>query len=177
MNALPDISRLSEQEKTDLILTLFSRIQALESENRALQERLSKLEEQLAKNSRNSSKAPSTDNVKPKPKSRRKKSGKSSGGQPRHEGHTLEMSGDPDHVKVHEINQCKQCHHGLDDEPVLRIERRQSFDIPPQNVEVTEHQAEIKMCPHCGRNSILSKTIAGIQNLNLGMQLCAPMPE
>ena len=90
MNALPDISRLSEQEKTDLIRTLFSRIQALESENLALQERLSKLEEQLAKNSRNSSKAPSTDNIKPKPKSRCKKSGKPSGGQPGHEDHTLD---------------------------------------------------------------------------------------
>ncbi|MEO5378118.1 MAG: DUF6444 domain-containing protein [Magnetococcus sp. DMHC-6] len=82
-------------------MILSSRIRVLESEIQVLQARLSNYEEQLAKNSRHSSKAPSTDNIKPKPKSRRKKSGKSSGGQPGYEGHTLDMSDDPDHIEVH----------------------------------------------------------------------------
>lgn len=92
----------------------------------------------------------STDNKKPKLKRRRKKSGKPSGGQPGHKGHTLEMSGNPDHTKVHEVNQCVQCCRGLDDEPALHIKRRQLFGIPVPKVEVTEYQAEIKMRPHCG---------------------------
>ncbi|MCM1986587.1 IS66 family transposase, partial [Methanococcoides seepicolus] len=74
-----------------------------------LEERVKKLEDQLKKNSRNSSKPPSTDvfvHEKPNPQSRRKKSGKKQGGQKGHPGTTLRMVDDPDEIVLHEVHKC-----------------------------------------------------------------------
>jgi len=67
------------------------------SEIPALRKRVAELEARLNMNSHNSSKPPSTDEFS-KPKSRRKKSGRPSGGQKGHPGHTLRMVDAPDHI-------------------------------------------------------------------------------
>jgi len=43
--------------------------------------------------------------------------------------------------------------HSLRRQPVEGYEKRQVFEIPRVRMEVTEHQAEIKRCPACGRQS------------------------
>jgi transposase len=106
-----------------------------------LEARMQALEDRLAKNSSNSGKPPSSDGLnKPSPKSLRKRHGRKSGGQPGHAGYTLKAVEHPDREEVHRVSHCHHC-------------QRQVFDLPKVHIEVTEHKAEIKRCPHCGEIS------------------------
>ena len=137
------LSRLTQLEK--LVVE-----QAAKIEEQAA--RIKELEEQLAQNSRNSSKPPSSDGPKKgsaKPRSLRKKSGKKSGGQKGHKGQTLQQSDVPDKLVKHKTDCCQHCHSSLASVDVVDITKRQVFEIPQPQLEITEHQAEVKICPHC----------------------------
>jgi transposase len=119
-----------------------------------LAERIQKLEDQLAKNSRNSGKPPSSDGLdRPTPRSLRKRSRKKSGGQTGHVGHKLEMVKKPDHIKKYKVIQCAHCQNSLKRQKAERIEKRQVFDLPKIQMEVTEHQAQVKRCSCCGKET------------------------
>lgn len=117
--------------------------------------RIAELEAQVAKNSRNSSKPPSSDGyAKPQnTSSMRKRSGKPPGGQLGHPPHLLKQVEHPDHVVRHPLNTCLDCGSSLVHVPTLEVGKRQVFDIPPRKVEVFEHQTEKKRCRHCGTTS------------------------
>ena len=140
-----------------VLLEMDARIHALEQQVRDLtvrldasEQRVKHLEDQLAKNSRNSSKPPSSDGFeKPAPKSLREKSARPSGGQPGHAGKTLAMIEKPDRTERHRVERCECCDRSLAACPPDGIEKRQVHDLPPLRLIVTEHQAEIKRCS-CG---------------------------
>lgn len=139
------------QQDREAALAIYDTLIAL---IRALEARVQSLEDQLAKHSQNSSKPPSSDGLrKPHPTSTRVSSGKPSGGQPGHPGHTLKAVARPDHIQVHRLDRCQQCQAPLGEVSAREYAKRQVFDLPPVRVEVTEHQAEIKMCPHCGERN------------------------
>ncbi len=117
-----------------------------------LEERVKALEEQLAQNSRNSSKPPSSDGLnKPNPISLRTKSQRKTGGQKGHQGYTLQMVENPDQIKVYTVDECAHCKRSLSKKKADTVERRQVFDLPEIKLEVIEHIAEIKKCPNCGQ--------------------------
>lgn len=116
--------------------------------------RIKELEDQLSKNSQNSSKPPSSDTPydKPAPKSRREKTGKSVGGQKGHRGSNLKMTATPDEYVHHQVTTCTYCGADLTDTPSEKTIRRQVYDIPLLSVRVTEHRSQVKVCP-CGCQS------------------------
>ena len=140
-----------------VLLEMDRRIHALECQVQDLttrldasEQRVRQLEEQVAKDSRNSHKPPSSDGLaKPKPKSLRPKSERPTGGQPGHPGHTLRMVEKPDRIVPHRVERCSGCGRSLAGQEPERVERRQVHDLPEPKLEVTEHQAEVKTCP-CG---------------------------
>ena len=95
---------LREEELLAIISEQHETIQRLEN-------RISELEEQLHKDSHNSSKPPSSDGYeKPSPKSQRKKSDKKAGGQAGHKGHHMALAHTDRIERVYPAH-CKHCPH------------------------------------------------------------------
>lgn len=116
--------------------------------------RIHELENRLNKNSSNSSKPPSSDGLGgKKTQSLRKPSGKKPGGQPGHQGKTLEQVSNPDQIIEHAPDTCENCQNDLTSAPVDGSEKRQVFDLPKPELEVVEHRAQTKTCSCCGHRT------------------------
>lgn len=140
-------------EKDLLIQKLMDRIAVLEKLVEQQAARIAELEKRLNKNSSNSSKPPSSDGLSkpPRTNSLRQKGKNKSGGQRGHKGDTLKQTQMPDKIERHKLSQCPACLAPLTSVEPLRLLKRQVFDIPPPKIEVTEHQAEIKICLCCNK--------------------------
>jgi len=129
----------------EFVLALVARVRELEAE-------VSALREQVNRNSRNSSKPPSSDGpgVPPKPRQRAKGKRKR-GGQAGHKGTTrklvpIEQVKDSYDIKPETCRKCGHALRGKDPEP----HRHQVTEIPPVVAEVIEYRLHVLSCPQCG---------------------------
>ena len=138
MKTRPDLSTLTSEQKDELILQLW--------------DRLDKLEALLLKNSSNSSKPPSSEGFKRKTKSRREAGKASVGGQKGHPGSTLKRAAVADEVQLHQPpSHCPGCGSELDmDLATVAEHGRQVIDLPPLRAWVVEHRLQKVRC-RCGQ--------------------------
>ena len=137
------------REENRLLKALVAELLPLKEQLAQANARLKELEERLAKDSRTSSKPPSSDGLGRLPRRARRASGKPPGGQAGHAGHTLSMVEQPDEVVCHRPEICSQCGEDLSAVPGSVVERRQVLDVPEIRLLAHEHQVEAICCPTC----------------------------
>ncbi len=146
------IEGLSETEWTALSANVQTVVSRLVEENRQLKLTISKLEEQLRRNSRNSSQPPSQNKPEQKPIQEEKThKPRQRGGQVGHvgRGRALIPVEAVDRVVIHRPDQCQVCGAlllGYDGTP----HRHQITELPSLNATVTEHQVHTLTCWCCG---------------------------
>ena len=115
--------------------------------------RISELERRLALNSSNSSKPPSTDELRKNSKNRslRKTDNKKIGGQVGHKGNTLKQINDPDIIQEHKADACVACGDSLQDTAATETIVMQETDVVVEKI-VTEHRVLVKIC-RCGKKN------------------------
>lgn len=119
-----------------------------------LLQRVARLEVRLNQTSRNSSKPPSSDPPSAKPRPAKAPSGRTSGGQPGHEGHGRRLKSESEVDQIIEVRaeQCGQCGTlllGEDPAP----ERHQVTDVPRITPVVTEYRRHRLWCVVCGAST------------------------
>jgi transposase len=168
------LGQLDKEELITIILVLQEQVRELQQSVAKQAAEIQELRDQLAKNSRNSGKPPGSDGLKkPKTRNLRRKSGRRSGGQEGHAGHTLKKVEKPDHVEVHEALECPECAADLQAVEACEFERRQVFDVPPVCIKVTEHRAEIKVCPQCEKRVKAEFPVDVTQPVQYGLRIKA----
>jgi len=152
MPSLPDLTQLNAAQKDELIRMLWplqQQVQDLMAQMVVMQTRIRQLEGRLAKNSKNSSKPPSTDGLnKPAPQSLRKGGQNPNGGQKGHSGTTLRQSAQIDETVNHFADtHCSACQREMVDHAIA--ETRQVLELPKLGIRTVAHQQWRSSCT-CG---------------------------
>ena len=139
-----ELNELLLQQVDSLKATINAQTQLIAQLNQTIHE----LKEQLNKNSKNSSKPPSSDGFKkPAPKSLRKPSGRKAGGQSGHPGTHLAVITEPDNIIKHMPSACESCPHFKMCKVTACIAEKRHVIDAVVTVSITEHQSlEVPIC-------------------------------
>ena len=160
-----ELDAMSHAEKDALIMKLFDWLEELE-------DRLSKLENTIVKDSSNSSKPPSSDGLRKGAAQPRQSGEKSSGGQKGHKGITRRMVEMPDVIEtLYPVGLCS-CGADLKEQTAILKERRQQIDIPEPKTIITEYRQMQVRC-RCGLNHFGEFPATVTPNVSYGARLKA----
>ena len=175
--------RLLDHQGEEPVVAAFLELAARLS---ALEQTVQSLKEQLAKDSTNSSKPPSSDGLhkeplKPLPQSLRKKTGRKPGAQLGanrrrrfllgHVGKTLQLIDTPDETIVCRPSHCSACQSDLPTTGEVGFTRRQIIKMPKPRAFVTEYGAVTVRCECCGTASAGTFPEAVTQPMQYGANL------
>jgi len=112
------------------------------------------LQEKVNKNSRNSSKPPSSDGLGKKNRSLKQPSGKKPGGQEGHKGTNFIVTDHPDHIERHLSIRCQNCPNREQCAGNAKVlERRYVVDCSVQTITTAHECCEVE-CPLSGKTEI-----------------------
>jgi transposase len=125
-----------------ILIELVTTVKKQAEQIECLKSEIKKRKDQLAKNSRNSSRPPSTDQGQNDPEGKIKtpKSKNKPGGQIGHPGKNMKLNDDPDEIIELPDHRCDECQ-----DNAWTLERRQVIDVKIK-VTTTEYQAKIRGC-------------------------------
>lgn len=135
-----------------LVQTLLQKIEQLETRVKSLEAENALLKNK--KNSNNSHLPPSQDQNRPrKNQSLREPTERKVGGQPGHEGTTLQCRSKVDETIKHSPAECSHCGNNFDNHLEELVSTRQLIDIPTIVLKCIEHQVYKKQCC-CGHTTV-----------------------
>jgi transposase len=145
----------SYEDLAALVVELKLLVSAQAATIAAQAERIAELERQVAADSHNSSKPPSSDGLrkKPAPKSLRKSGGRRPGRSKGDPGGRLEQVADPDVITDHRPAARDGCGADLAGAVSAGYRARQVFDLPEIHPKVTEHRLHQAVCG-CGHATL-----------------------
>jgi len=146
----------SKEELVDLVLELQAENQRLEKEIERLKERLN----YPAKDSHNSSKAPSTDNKANVVKGTEKE-GKKKGPPFGHEG-TSRRTRAADIVLVEKVKECPECKTKIESDSTTYV-AHQIYELPPMRILTIDILRQKTTCPGC-HHTVVAPHPEGIEN-------------